>query len=327
MTIANIDIEARGCRFSLDLAGAICNLETNDQGLRSTLCDWTSLRSHTASRYGISMQVLVTPGGGAGFNSRSHFRGLHHVVIASFGHDNTFLFDLLRRHIAAKVSQNTARDPDFWSHMLLPIAVGVLGPTVGVVPVHCACLALYGKGLLVAGESGAGKSTLSAALVEAGFEYVSDDWTYLTRSGDGLSGHGMGARIKLLPDAVSFFPSLETHPLTISMNGELAYEVEAKALGGKILRSCTPTQCIFLERASGSLPMFMPMDADRASNRFQSAVERLPSQLDHIARGRAETLRRITQLPCWTFRHDNVPQVAARHIFSFMARQAQYVTT
>ena len=68
----------------------------------------------------------------------------------------------------------------FWDRILLPIALGVLGPALGVVPVHSACLAIDGAGLLIAGASGAGKSTLSVALAQEGFDFISDDWTYLS---------------------------------------------------------------------------------------------------------------------------------------------------
>ena len=93
-----------------------------------------------------------------------HFRGLHHVVTASFGRSNVFVFDILRRTLSASVSAAVARDDRFWKEKLIPITLGVLGSAMGLVPVHCACLELDGDGLLIAGVSGAGKSTLSVAL-------------------------------------------------------------------------------------------------------------------------------------------------------------------
>ena len=99
-----------------------------------------------------------------------HFRGLHHVVTASFGRSNMFVFDILRRTLSASVSAAVARDDRFWKEKLIPITLGVLGAAMGLVPVHCACLELDGDGLLIAGVSGAGKSTLSVALSEDGFQ-------------------------------------------------------------------------------------------------------------------------------------------------------------
>ena len=319
-----IDASALAYRHSLGLAGTVCEIETNYRRLGSSLRYWTHAIPETNDDSRFSMQVLVTPGTKEPAES-SHFRGLHHVVVASFGHANVFVFDLLRRHIAAAVSESVALDPLFWNGRLLPIAVGVLGPTVGVVPVHCACLSLDGEGLLVAGVSGAGKSTLAAALAQSGFDYVSDDWTYIGRGVDRLMAHGMATRLKLLPDAISHFPQLAEHSVSTSLNGELAFEVEASLFGGRVLRSCEPRRCFFLERSSQTKSAFAPMCAEQARLCFQSSVERLPDQLVDTARTRAGIIERIASLDCWTFRYGGTPQFAAQEILSFVSSQSQKV--
>lgn len=138
----------------------------------------------------------------------------------------------------------------------------------------------------MAGVSGAGKSTLSAALVQSGFDHVSDDWTDIGRCGGRVLAHGMSPRIKLLPDAIAHFPLLAEHSLITSLNGELAYEVAADSFGGDIFRSCEPRRCIFLERSSQFTSSFAPMGAEQVRLGFQASVERLPSQLADAARAR-----------------------------------------
>jgi hypothetical protein len=230
---------------------------------------------------------------------------MHHVVMASFGWANVFVFDLLRRIITAIVTENIARDHQFWDELLLPIAVGVLGATVGIVPVHCACLSIGDERLLVAGVSGAGKSTLSAALAQCGFDYVSDDWTYFSRERRGLVTHGMATRMKLLPDAILHFPGLERHSLRLSLNGELAYEVPAGTFGAKLRSFCEPRCGIFLERVSdpSGSSEFTPTSKWQARQYLESSVERLPSQLGETARDRSEIMDRIAALPWWRFRY------------------------
>jgi hypothetical protein len=51
------------------------------------------------------------------------------------------------------------------------------------VALHAACLQSGGKGLLVSGRPGAGKTTLAVHLIEAGFEYVSDDIVLIAPDG------------------------------------------------------------------------------------------------------------------------------------------------
>ena len=47
-------------------------------------------------------------------------------------------------------------------------------------PVHASCVAIDGRGVLIAGPSGAGKSDLTLRLIDAGALLVSDDYTALT---------------------------------------------------------------------------------------------------------------------------------------------------
>ena len=319
------DVFAHGYRFSLHLAGTVCEVETNDHRLEFTLRDWTVVGGEADVAGKFALQILVsacpTPQ-----SEHPHFRGLNHVVVASFGHANVFVFDLLRRRLVAKVSEGVACDPMFWNEQLLPIAVGVLGSTVGVIPVHCACLCLDGEGVLVAGVSGAGKSTLSAALVQAGLDYVSDDWTYIGWDDDGLLAHGLYQRIKLLPDAISHFPLLAEHSLITALNGELAYEVPADTFGGDLVRSCVPLCCIFIDRSTPFTSSFARMNAEQVCLSFQSSVEPLPSLLADAARARSQIIEQLACLPCWTFRYGCAPQFAAEEILSFLSRQKQELT-
>src|SRR5215469_2600234 len=325
MEMVMTDLLAHGYRFSLHLAGTVCEVETNHRRLGLTLRHWTvaGREVEVTGKFGMQILVSACPTSRC---ERPHFRGLNHVVVASFGHANVFVFDLLRRRIAARVSERVACDPRFWNERLLPIAVGVLGSTVGVVPVHCACLCLEGEGVLVAGLSGAGKSTLSAALVHAGLDYVSDDWTYIGWGDDGLLAHGLSQRIKLLPDAVSHFPLLAEHSLINALNGELAYQVAADTFGGDIVRSCVPRCCIFLDRSTQFKSSFARMRADQVRLSFQSSVEPLPSLLADAARARSEIIEQLACLPCWTFRHGCAPQFAAEEILSFVSSQKQELT-
>jgi serine kinase of HPr protein (carbohydrate metabolism regulator) len=52
--------------------------------------------------------------------------------------------------------------------------------------VHASCVAIAGRGVLIAGRSGAGKSDLALRLIDRGAALVSDDYTELRRSGERL---------------------------------------------------------------------------------------------------------------------------------------------
>jgi hypothetical protein len=321
-TIA-IDAAAMKFRHTLGLAGTSCEVLTNSSQVGKTLHRW-----HRATKGdggdSFTMQVFVTPGA-ADVDRYPHFRGLHHVVVASFGASNLFVFDLLRHNVAASVSEDVAGDESFWNDVLLPITMGVLGAAVGVVPVHCACLAAGGEGLLVAGSAGAGKSTLSAALVHCGFDFISDDWTYLSWKPEGLMAHGMSTPVKLLPDAIRHFPMLAAHSVCPALDGELAYRLPATDFGAHIRLCCRPQWFLFLERTASRGCHLDPISADEARLYMEMGVERLPIQLQAVADARAEIIARISSLSCWTLRYGGPPQVAAEGVREFMARQKQEV--
>lgn len=52
--------------------------------------------------------------------------------------------------------------------------------TGGESAVHACCVAMRGRGVLIAGPSGAGKSDLALRLIDRGADLVSDDYTLLT---------------------------------------------------------------------------------------------------------------------------------------------------
>jgi hypothetical protein len=311
-----IDESTLHYRCTLQLAGVLCSVRTNCSELTRAL-EFRSKDNIPANTRVVSIRVFVQRKTGYR-HSRPHFRGLHHLVVASFSEQDVFVFDLSRRIVTATVSEDTASDAAFWNDVLLPIAIGVLGAAVGVLAVHCACLSIDGRGLLIAGPSGAGKSSLSLALARQGFDYLSDDWTYLSAHRQTLIAHGMGAAVKLLPDAVRHFPQLADYPLQVALNGELAYEMPANHLGTKVEVACTPSCFVFLERSPTEGWSFSSLDPEQARCYVESSVEPLPVELDGISRQRTALIQKITQLPCWAFRYGGPPQIAAEQLRLFM---------
>jgi hypothetical protein len=324
MSFLCIDQTALPYSMKLCFAGATCDLRTNSCELARVLEGLPISTGDTVSS-GFSMRVVVDESSGEAAGE-PHFRGLHHVVTASFGRSNVFVFDILRRTLSAGVSAAIARDDRFWKEKLIPITLGVLGSAIGLVPVHCACLELDGDGLLIAGVSGAGKSTLSVALSENGFNYVSDDWTYISRRGDGIVAHGTSAPVKLLPDAVGHFHKLQRHSLQRSMNGELAYEVDvAETFGARVERACEPRWLIFLERTQRAEAVFTPTSSKEARTYVSSSVERLPRQLHEALATRQQTIERVALLSSWRFRYGGAPQFAAKELRKFVVHRRQEI--
>jgi hypothetical protein len=304
-------------RHTLLFGGVVCDLTTNSIEL-TNLVGRNSAETEGAYSPHVTMKITVNEKL-TGEIGRPHFRGMHHAAVASFGEGNIFLFDLLRKRVDGRVTGRVARDTQFWERQLLPITIGMLGACIGVLPMHAACAAIDGNGLLIAGESGAGKSTLSAALSQNGFDYLSDDWTFMNDTPGGLSAHGTSARIKLLPNAAIHFEQLAKEQIGESMNGELAYEVDvAKVFGASVITRCEPRWVVFLRRFRRPGSEFVRLQESASRIYLETSVERLPVQLTEAAEKRAKIIDCVSKLQCWQFQYGGSPQFAAELLREFV---------
>jgi hypothetical protein len=73
-------------------------------------------------------------------------------------------------------------------------------------PLHGGAVGLHGEGVLVVGHSGAGKSTTTLACLEAGMQYVGDD--YLVVDTATATAYSLYSTVKLEPENLARFPSL-----------------------------------------------------------------------------------------------------------------------
>lgn len=309
-------------RTDLLIAGAHCAFATNSEQILASVDRWRCPnRSRTSRTFDMNVLLDSSLPSDRDVKTHTHFRGLHHLVFATLGTYELFIFDLVRKQVAAAVSQAAASESAFWNSYLLPITVGIMGTTLGVIPVHSACLDLDGKTLLIAGVSGAGKSTLSVALAHCGFSLVSDDWTYVSQEAESLIAHGLDAPVKLLPDAIRYFPELSGRTPRMWFNGELAFEIEHEEFCRRSTARCSrPHWLMFLERTSDSGCDFFPCSTHDAQAFFESSAERLPCQIPEASAARSAIIRSIANCRCWRLRTGESPQVTADAVRQFCER-------
>jgi hypothetical protein len=77
-------------------------------------------------------------------------------------------------------AERAAALPGWWRAMPLRVLLGWLLARPGHHVVHAGAVGVDGRGLLVAGAGGAGKSTLAVSCLEAGMDYVGDDYVLLS---------------------------------------------------------------------------------------------------------------------------------------------------
>ena len=243
---------------------------------------------------------------------KPYVRGLDHLAFAGFDSGSSMLADLRTRRVIGRFSAGMAADRAYWKTVILPMLLSILGGSVGITELHCACVAKDEDGLLLAGPSGSGKSTLALALSEIGFGFLSDDRTYCSREDDRVLAWGLPTRLKLRREAGVWFRQLRDRQPTEVQKGEPVYWLDPEhALGLERVRRCQPSALIFLERLDVSEFQLTRMSPGDAMNRLdKDLIAELP---DALAK-QSEMIAKLVEIPCWLLKYGGEPLSIARKI-------------
>ena len=243
------------------------------------------------------------------------FRGLDHLIFAGLDAQSSILIDLKKRRAIGRLSPELAADQGRWKSTIFPNLLTLMGPAIGVTGLHCACVVRDDRGILLTGRTGSGKSTLTLAMVRRGFSFLSDDWTYFSRSDGELSAWGLIPRLKLLPQSATFFPELSDFEPVVSVNGEKAIEIDPdQILGISRRRSCRPQELVFLERSSNPEFTLTPMPGAEAITRLE---ETFLADTPEALQSQSEIVRSLVERGCWQLRHGEAPDVVAQKLAGF----------
>lgn len=250
-----------------------------------------------------------------GSTGSPQFRARDYFAMARFSDADTVWFNLRTRRAYGLFSDETISDEFRWYKDILPTILGILAPVIDVVPVHAACLAKGGAGVLLAGRSGVGKSTLTVTLAQYGYSMLADDWTYLAETENNIGAWSVPVPVKLLPDAIDYFPELTSYSCGQSLNGEIAYEVSPQACF-KLSResSCEIRHIVLLERHKESGVSISPITAEEAIDHLRSEIEPLIGPLSSAHRRQTELLKKLSSAACLRASFNASPQEVARAI-------------
>jgi hypothetical protein len=135
---------------------------------------------------------------------------------------------------------------------------------------HAAAIVRNGEAILLAGQRLAGKSTLAYACGRCDFQILSDDVIYIDRSRP-LRIWGRPWHIRLLPDAVRFFPELQSLEPRAQINNEICLEVDLnRFLPGRAVPCASARAIFFLEREGALTTRAEPLSAGEAVALMQS---------------------------------------------------------
>jgi hypothetical protein len=204
------------------LAGDALRFETNDERV-------LDLAHDVFSAYGTApddaadplvLRVMVAPAESPSLFRRPVFRTHGHLFTLALGPYDSGAADLLAGRAFAFVTPALVEVG--WrlqQQVLSALALSMLGPARGYLPLHAACLTNGERSVVIYGSSGAGKSTFTYAAVRRGYRVVTEDSLQIGGA-DAPRAWGIPGRFGLLPDVTRFFPELTGLTPRMQANGE-----------------------------------------------------------------------------------------------------------
>jgi hypothetical protein len=168
----------------------------------------------------------------------------------------------------------------------------------GAEVIHAALVSKDGEGALFAGKGGVGKSTAALACLDAGFDYLGDDYISLEASQDGsFRGHSLYSATWLMADQLVRFPRLIPHAIYPRRPDQEKTLVLLSQVSPRRLSSCVPIRALVLPRVTGN-----PSAQIRPASGAEALFALAPSSILLRPSSGAVTLDKLArlaeQVPC-----------------------------
>jgi hypothetical protein len=201
--------------------------------------------------------------------------------------DNYCIVDLDRALAKVSISTAVLKHPLYAQNFFFALPACCIA-TQYATPVHAACVALQGRGVLLCGDSGAGKSTLAYACARFGWTYVSDDGSYIVNGGKRRMVTGNCHQLRFRPSVASIFPELEGAGITPRAAGKPSIELSTAPMTN--IRCSQTTQVDFVlflnRRRDGRSPQLASFSRENARESMRQVLygseESLARQYDDI---------------------------------------------
>lgn len=160
--------------------------------------------------------------------------------------ENFAVCDHTRNFAFCRLNAEAARDPAYIGYYFLQAIANYTLTQLYLTPLHGACVASNGRGMLLCGPPGAGKTTLAYYCARNGWTYISDNESWLLRAGGGMRILGDPNRIRFRATAQEVFRELIGRDVELDVNGKLSIALMPQGL--KTGYECQVERVVFLAR-------------------------------------------------------------------------------
>ena len=268
--------------------GFALQLKTNSaEALEIAEATWGG-RPQAFEKSPLEVRLIVEPGGG--HPPKPVYRAQAHLMSIVSDRENFAVCDYSRKFAFCRLNAAAINDRSFVSYYFLEAIANFTLTQLYLTPVHAACVALKGQGVLLSGASGAGKTTLAYFCAKKGWTYVSDNESWLVRAG-GRTLLGNPRRIRFRESAVELFPELKSQQPSPHPNGKMSIELSPEGLDTAY--QCGVERVVFLARQAGA-----PTTLRRVPNgdALEYFIAELPLYEDWVREEQHISLNRIADL-------------------------------
>jgi hypothetical protein len=236
------------------------------------------------------------------------FRAQAHLMTIVADKDNFAACDHTRGFAFIRLTNGALRDPGYARYYFLDGTSLHLLTQLHVTPVHAACVAWNGKGVLLCGPSGAGKSCLAYACVRGGFTYVSDNDSWLVRQARQACVAGDPRRMRFRPSAAELFPELRGGTPFVSPAGKRTIELPRPGMEG--LRTsfhASVAGLAFLKRDGAA-----GVKAVAGGRVIEELTATIPVYQPDVSAAHRASLERLAKLPAFEVGYDGLAEGVER---------------
>jgi hypothetical protein len=206
-------------------------------------------------------RVRVVVAGEAPATGPLAYRQQGHLFTVACDASNFAVSDATQQFAVCWISHGTLRRAEWFRSCFLEAVVYAGLVQLHLTPLHAACVARNGRGVLLCGPAGAGKSTLAYACIRQGWTFLADESPLLVRNREDRLVLGKPGSLKLDPETARVFPELSDPALERDVNGERAIFVPTANFATAF--TAPVDFVVFLERGDAT-PHVSPVAPDAA---------------------------------------------------------------